>query len=141
MLQVKHAGSIKDARPYARHANTIKPVKEVWVKFNNTLSRVWTAFTASISSSPEDFYAYAPDGNVYLSVQVTVEGAAPISYNWSVASAPNLSVSGSGAVRNLVMGGSGNTSISIPVTCVVTDANGNTATLSATCTMSRGILA
>lgn len=118
-------------------------MKEVWVRFNNALSRVWTAFTASMSSSPSGFNAYEPSGggNVFLTVQVAVEGTAPYGYAWTVDSAPNLTVSGSGNFRNLVLGGTSDTSISTLVTCVVTDAAGNTATLTETCTLSRGILA
>lgn len=87
MLRVKHGGLIKDAVPYAKHSEVVKPVQEIWTKFNGVLQRVWTALSVVVgggfSQTSSGNNRYTDIGSFYVTRTPTTSPA-PTSWVWDI---------------------------------------------------------
>lgn len=119
------SGAWKAAKPYVGVSGAWKPVQTAWVGVGGVWKQFYAAMTAAITGTP-GWGAPDPESGLYASQTQTCTptgGTAPYTYAWS-ATDPNASSIGSGSTTQFIS----TTGASTAIACLVTDANGATAT-------------
>jgi hypothetical protein len=130
-ISVGVSGVWKAAKPSIGVSGVWKPVKTAYVGVNGVWKMVYTGMTAALSPNPATWAGYEPESGIYTSQTVSATptgGTSPYTYAWTALSGIATCLAPTSASTGFIAGEPLTTSIQ----CVITDANGTTATATGT---------